>query len=229
MWGFELARVREIVRLGLPAALQTLLEVGVFAAATLLAGRLAADQLAAHQVALSAASFTFMVPLGISSAAAVRVGHAVGRADAGGAARAGWTALLLGVGFMSAAALLFVFAAPAIIRVFTSEPAVIATGAALLGVAAIFQLFDGTQVVATGALRGSGNTRTAMLANLVGHWVIGLPVGYLLCFRAGWGVLGLWTGLCLGLICVSIVLIAAWRARTHALLADYPPWRAAGA
>jgi MATE family multidrug resistance protein len=226
-WRFDPGRFRELVRLGVPSALQTALEVGVFATATVLAGRLPAVQLAAHQVALSAAAFTFMVPLGISSAAAVRVGQAMGRIDPIGAARAGWTALLLGAGFMSGAAVVFLTVPGAIIRVFTNEPAVVATGVALLGVAAVFQLFDGLQVVATGALRGSGDTRTAMLANLVGHWLLGLPLGYALCFWIGEGVIGLWIGLCTGLISVAAALIAVWAQRARLLAEEHAARRAA--
>jgi MATE family multidrug resistance protein len=219
-WRFELNRMRELVRLGLPSALQLLLEVGVFAAATVLAGNLSAVQLAAHQVALGAAAFTFMVPLGISSAAAVRVGHAMGRGDLLAAARSGWTALLMAAAFMSIAALVFLAVPGWIIRVFTNESTVLETGVALLGVAAVFQLFDGLQVVGTGALRGSGDTRTAMLANFAGHWLLGLPVGYALCFWIGTGVFGLWIGLCVGLVSVAIVLIAVWSMRTREMLAD---------
>lgn len=216
-WGVDVGRVRALLRLGLPAAMQMLLEVGVFAAATLLAGRLAADQLAAHQIALSAASFTFMVPLGISSAAAVRVGQSLGRIDAVGASRAGWTALLLGLAFMSGAAIAFVVVPRWIIRVFTADPGVIDTGVALLRIAALFQLFDGFQVVATGALRGAGDTRSPMLANLFGYWGIGLPVGYVLCFWHDLDVVGLWIGLCTGLIAVALVLTAVWSARSRLL------------
>jgi MATE family multidrug resistance protein len=219
-WRFDAKRLFELMRLGLPSALQTGLEVGVFTAATILAGSLSAVQLAAHQVALGAAAFSFMVPLGISSAAAVRVGQAMGRIDAIGAARAGWTALLLGGGFMSGAAVAFIVAPSWIIRIFTNDAAVLQTGVALLGVAAVFQLFDGLQVVATGVLRGTGDTRTAMLANLAGHWLLGLPVGYALCFWYGAGVVGLWIGLCTGLVIVSIVLIAVWSMRTREMLAD---------
>jgi MATE family multidrug resistance protein len=218
---FDPVRVREIIRIGLPSALQMLLEVGVFATAAVLAGRLTADALAAHQVALSAASFTFMVPLGISSAAAVRVGQATGRIDPSGAARAGWTALLLAAGFMCGSALLFLAAPRPILRVFTDAASVVATGVVLLRVAAVFQLFDGVQVVATGALRGLGDTRTAMLANLVGHWLLGLPIGAALCFALGWGVVGLWIGLCMGLVSVAVVLIFVWRRRTAELEQDF--------
>lgn len=219
-WRFELSRLTEIVRLGLPAALQTGLEVGVFAAAAVLAGRLSAVQLAAHQVAISAAAMTFMVPLGISSAAAVRVGQAMGRLDPQAAARAGWTALLLSGCVMVGAAMVFFILPGPIIRVFTTETLVLETGIALLGVAAIFQLFDGLQVVATGALRGSGDTRTAMLANLAGHWLLGLPIGYALCFWLGSGVVGLWIGLGIGLGIVAIALITVWSMRSRRLVEE---------
>ena len=226
-WRFELERLRALLRLGVPAAFQTALEVGVFAAAAVLAGGLSATQLAAHQVAISAAAMTFMVPLGISSAAAVRVGQAIGRIDPAAAARAGWTALLLGGAFMTGAAVAFVVAPGAIIRVFTNEAAVLETGIALLGVAAIFQLFDGLQIVATGALRGSGDTRTALLANLTGHWLLGLPIGYVLCFWLGAGVVGLWVGLCIGLTIVAVVLITVWSLRTRMLMEDHATRKAA--
>lgn len=206
----DLERLRKLVRLGLPAALQLTLEVGVFVTATTIIGTLDAVSLAAHRIALDAASFTFMIPLGISSAAAVRVGQAVGRRDAMGARAAGWAAIVLGAVVMTLAGLTFVLLPSTIIRVFTNDAATIAAGATLLGVAAIFQLFDGVQVVSTGALRGLGNTRTPMLTNLIGHWVIGLPFGCYLAFRAGAGVFGVWVGLCTGLIVVALVLLSVW-------------------
>jgi MATE family multidrug resistance protein len=202
--------MRSLLALGLPAGLQLIIEVGVFALATTLVGRLAPVALAAHQIALNAASVTYMVPLGISAATAVRVGQALGRREPVAAKRAGWTGVLLGSTFMAAAALAF-FAVPApIVRAFTTETAVIAAGVSLLYVAAVFQLFDGVQVVATGALRGAGNTRTPMIWNLVGYWLLGLPVGYLLCFNAGWGAVGIWIGLSVGLIVVGVVLLLVW-------------------
>lgn len=214
------ARLGRLLRLGLPAAAQLLLEVGVFALVTTLAGRLAPAALAAHQIALNAASLTYMVPLGISAAGAVRVGQALGRKDPAGAARAGWTALLLGASFMSVAALAFVSIPRGIVRAFTTDPHVIAAGAALLYVAAVFQLFDGVQVVATGALRGAGDTRTPMLWNFVGYWVLGLPVGYYLCFHMGQGAVGLWVGLSIGLIVVGSILLRVWSRRSRRWLAQ---------
>jgi MATE family multidrug resistance protein len=206
----DLARLRRLFALGFPAAGQAVLEVGVFAAATALAGRVSANALAAHQIALNLAALTFMVPLGVASAAAVRVGQAVGRRDPRGAASAGWTAITLGVGFMSAAATVFLLMPRTLIHAFTRDPAVLELGITLLFVAAVFQLFDGLQGVTTGALRGLGNTHTAMLWNLAGHWLVGLPLGYLLCFRLGLGVVGLWWGLSVGLMICGVALLFVW-------------------
>ena len=213
----EAARFRRLFRLGWPAAVQMLLEFGVFGAATVLAGRLEPRQLAAHQIVLNLASLTFMVPLGVSAAGAVRVGHAVGAGDLAGARRAGWAALGIGAVFMGAAALTFVTVPRLILGRFTQDVDVIETGVLLLLVAAVFQLFDGLQGVATGVLRGLGDTRTPMLANLAGHWLVGLPVGYTLCFWWGWGVVGLWIGLSIGLILVGIALVPVWHRRVNAL------------
>ena len=166
---------------------------------------------------LNLASLTFMVPLGVSAAGAVRVGHAVGAGDLAGARRAGWAALGIGALFMGAAALTFVTVPRLILGRFTQDVDVIETGVLLLLVAAVFQLFDGLQGVATGVLRGLGDTRTPMLANLAGHWLVGLPVGYTLCFWWGWGVVGLWIGLSIGLILVGIALVPVWHRRVNAL------------
>lgn len=206
----ELRRLREILHLGLPAALQLLMEIGAFAFATLLIGRLGAIPLAGHQIALNVASFTYMVPLGIGGAAAVRVGQAMGARDVAGAARAGWTALLFGVCFMSCAGLgLLLFSHP-IARIYSPQTQVVNAGATLLLVAAVFQLFDGLQVVATGALRGAGNTRTPFLANLVGYWAVGLPLGAWLCFTMKLGAVGMWVGLCAALVLIGSVLAYVW-------------------
>jgi multidrug resistance protein, MATE family len=213
----SLSWIRRLIALGFPAATQITLEVGVFAMATALAGRLAPVALASHQIALNIAACSFMVPLGLSSAGAVRVGHAVGRRDPEGAARAGWTVLLFGAGFMLCMAAVFVLAPRPLIGAFTADPGVLALGSALLFVAAVFQLFDGIQGVATGILRGVGDTRTPMFWNLVGHWFVGLPLGYWLCFTLGRGVLGLWWGLSAGLIICGVVLSLVWMKRIHEL------------
>jgi multidrug resistance protein, MATE family len=212
-------RVWRLVYLGLPAATQFGLEVGVFAVATALIARLGAVPLASHQVALNTASCTYMVPLGISAAAAVRVGQALGRHDADAASRAGWTAMLLGTGFMGCMAVAFFLVPQAIVRIYTHDPALIPAASALLFVAAFFQLFDGMQTVATGALRGAGDTRTPMLCHLFFYWVVGLPLGSYLCFRLGYGAPGLWTGLSVALILIGSALLYFWRRKERSFAA----------
>jgi MATE family multidrug resistance protein len=220
-FALDAARLRQLVGLGAPAASQITLEVGVFVLATALAARLDAVSSASHQIALNIVSTVFMVPLGLASAGAVRVGHAVGARDARRARRAGWTALVLGACIMIMLGLmLFMFPVP-MLRVFTTDARVLAIGARLLAIAAAFQLFDGTQAVTTGVLRGIGDTRTPMVMNVIGHWVLGLPVGYALCFRFAWGVTGLWIGLSIGLIFCAVALTATWIARTRHL--QLPP------
>ncbi len=208
--GPDRARLARLLKLGLPAAAQVALEIGIFGLATALIARLDAASLAGHQIALNMASLTFMVPLGISSAAAVRVGHLIGSGERAAAGRAGWSALACGALFMSSAAVVFLAIPERIARIYTADPAVIRISVTLLAIAAVFQLFDGCQVVISGALRGAGNTRTPMLLNLVFYWFVGLPLGALLCFRAGWGAAGLWAGLCAGLILIGSALLLVW-------------------
>lgn len=207
-------RIWRLVRLGFPAASQVALEVGVFAAATALAGRLDPLSSGSHQIALNVASLAFMVPLGLSSAAAVRVGFAFGAGDLQRAARAGWTALAAGAVIMTAIGLLFFFWPVPLLSVFTTDARIIEIGVGLLAIAAAFQIFDGTQAVATGALRGISETRMPMIVNVIGHWLLGLPVGYALCFLLGWGVAGLWIGLSIGLVLAALVLTGVWWRRT---------------
>ena len=217
--GVRIAGLLRLLGLGWPAATQATLEYGAFAAVTMLAGRLDPSTLAAHQIVINLAGLTYMVPLGIASAGAVRVGHGVGRRDAAGASAAGWTAIGLGTGFMACAAAAFLLAPRAILGVFTIDGGVVDVGLTLITFVALFQIFDGLQGVTTGALRGLGDTRTPMLLNLAGHWMLGLPVGYLLCFAIGWGVVGLWIGISTGLIVVGSLVTAIWWRRTLALAA----------
>jgi MATE family multidrug resistance protein len=209
----DLRRVLSLLQLGGPSAAQILLEIGAFAAATAVCARLGPVPLSGHEIALNCAALSFMVPLGISSAAAVRVGQEIGRGNPTGAKRAGWSAMAIGVGFMATSGVVFVTFPRTIARLFSHDPAVVQVGAKLLLVAAAFQLFDGMQVVSTGALRGTGDTRTPMLAHLVAYWFLGLPLGYFLCFRLGWGVVGVWAGLCIGLMLIGSALILAWHWR----------------
>lgn len=216
-FAWDPVRVWRIVRLGLPAAGQNLLEVGIFAMVSALAGRITPTAVAAHQVVLNIVGLVYMIPFGFASAAAVRVGHAVGRRDGLGAQRAGWAALALATCATLMSASLFALAPRWIVGLFTRDAGVIALGVGLLLVAAVFQLFDGVQAVTTGALRGLGNTQIAMFVNLVGHWGLGLPVAYLLCFRYGYGVQGLWIGLAFGLTFAGAVLLGVWQRHSRAI------------
>ena len=212
-WHFpalDLPVQRQFFRLGLPAAAHTALEIGAFTIATFVVGALGAVPLAAHHVSLMMAAFTFMFPLGFSSAAAVRVGNFIGAGDPARARTAGWLCIVVSISVMCCFALGYLMFPRFLLGCFTRDAAVIEIGAKILVLVALFQMADGTQVSTTGALRGLGNTRSAMIANLIGHYPIGLVLGLVLCFRFGFGVLGIWAGLAAGLISVAIMLVRAW-------------------
>ena len=198
--------VRRVLRIGVPIGFQMLAEIGVFSVVGVVAGRLGTVPVAAHQVALSLASFTFMGVLGVSGATAVRVGRAVGAGRP--PRRAGLVGIALGAAFMLACGALFFGASRALTGLFTNDPEVLELGVSLLGVAAAFQLFDGVQGVAAGALRGAGDVRFAFIANAAAHWAIGFPVALVLAFPLGLGIRGLWWGLALGLGLVAVALTA---------------------
>ena len=214
--GPQLDRLRKLIRIGAPAAGQIVLEVGAWNLSTFAAGYLTPVALATHAIALNYASVSYMVPLGVSAAAAVSVGHALGAGDPARARRAGWLALALGTGFMLMAAVAFWVAPKPLISLYTRDPRVLAVGPSLLWIAAAFQIFDGIQTVCTGALRGLGETRVPMFANLVGYWVLGLPLGFILCFVLKWGIYGMWIGLTLALIIISMTLLLRWRKDSEA-------------
>lgn len=225
LWGtslrFDRSRMVELVRLGLPSGLQLLFEVGVFATATLLAGRLGSVPLAAHQIVLQLASTTFMIPLGLSSASAVRVGQALGAGASERAARIGWTAFSIGASFAIVLAAVMLLTAGPLLGTFSQDPNVLAIGRVLLVFAAFFQLSDAVQVIGAGVLRGIGDTKVSMYTNFAGHWLVGLPAGYFFCFGLGWGVKGLWIGLSLGLTIVAAVLLYAWSRKVRRLWLNF--------
>jgi MATE family multidrug resistance protein len=214
----DLKRIKQLIALGIPAAMQFTLESGVFATVTTLIAKLGPVPLATHQIALNTVAFTYMVPLGIASAAAVRVGQALGRRDPHGAGIAGGTAITIGAAFMSVASVVLLVVPRWIARIYTVDEVIIRSASTLLAAGAAFQLFDGIQSVATGALRGAGDTRTPMLCHFTAYWIIGLPLGAWLCFRRGWGALGLWVGLSLALILIGIVLLVVWRSKVRQLM-----------
>lgn len=202
------AALGRMFRLGLPIGLQFLLELSAFGAVAIMAGVLGTHDVAGHQIALNVAALTYMVPLGVSAAAAVLVGHAVGRASGEDARRRAVTSLLVGVAFMATAGLVLLAVPGAIARLYTDHPGVVDVASRLLPLAGLFQVFDGTQVVSIGVLRGVADTRTPFLVNVLGFWLIGLPVSVLLGFGLGLGVEGLWWGLVVGLGVVAVILLA---------------------
>jgi multidrug resistance protein, MATE family len=203
--------LRRMLALGSPIGVQITLEFGVFGLVGLLMGWMGTRQMAGHQIALNIASFTFMVPLGVSGAAAVLVGNAVGRGDTAEARRAALAALICGAGFMALSGAAMLASPTFFARLYTSETTVAAMAVALIPLAGVFQVFDGIQVVSIGILRGVGDTRWPMIVNILGFWLIGLPVSLWLGFRTGLGPRGLWWGLVLGLAVVAVMLL--WRAR----------------
>jgi MATE family multidrug resistance protein len=197
--------IAKVLRLGMPVGLQVLAEIGVFSFVSVVAGRLGKVPVSAHQIAIGLASFTFMGALGIGGATAVRVGHAVGE---GRSTRAsGLVGIALGAAFMGACALMFLVVRRPLVAIFTEDPPTAELAASLLGVAAAFQLFDGVQAVAAGALRGAGDVRFPFAINVAAHWLVGLPLSLYLAFVAGWGARGLWWGLMAGLALVAIALL----------------------
>jgi MATE family multidrug resistance protein len=206
--------IRKIFRIGTPVGLQLLAEVGAFALTNVLAAHIHKIQVAAHNVAIMLASFTFSMAVGVGAATSIRVGHAIGRGDTPAARRAGTIGLGLGGVVMSISALVFVAIPGTLAWIFTDDPAVVATAIPLIQVAAIFQLSDGAQAVGAGALRGAGDTRATFIANVVGHYGIGLGISLSLAFGAGLGAVGLWWGLSAGLTVTAIVLIARFRRLT---------------
>lgn len=198
-----------MMRIGFPIGLQLWIEFTAFSVALLLVGLLGTLPLAGHQIALMLAALTYMVPLGVAAAAAVLVGHAVGRGDLEAARREASAALACGVGFMSVTALVLIGFAPWLARLFTADPGILAVASVLIPIAGVFQVFDGIQGVSSGILRGAGDTRVPMWSNLAGYFVVGLPLGAWLGLSSGWGAQGIWWGLVAGLAAVAALL--GWR------------------
>ena len=203
------AEVQRVLSLGLPAGMQNFAEVGIFALVTVVMGGLGTAAIAAHQTALMLVSISFAACVGIGSATAVQVGRAIGAGDRARTRRSGVLGLGLGLLLMSASAVVMWFWPERLVALITRDPEVLASAPQLIRIAAFFQLADGAQAVAAGALRGAGATRWAFIANLVAHWGFGVPVALLLAFACGMGPAGLWWGLTTGLMGVALAL--TWR------------------
>lgn len=213
--GLVRQRFRELLQMGIPAAGSLLFESGAFAAAMLMMGWLGATALAAHQIALSCAAFTFMFPLGLSMASSIRISKALGEGRRETLRPIGFGALGFSSALMVLFATIFALGGTALAEGFTHDAAVVTLAARLLVVAAIFQLFDGGQVVSAGLLRGLTDVKVPTIITFIAYWVISLPAGYLLAFHGGFGPIGIWTGLAAGLGCAAVLLARRFGALTR--------------
>ena len=219
-WKIDRVRLAEIFRVGIPIGAMIFAESSLFSGVSIMMGWLGTDALAAHAVALQCLGVAYMIPLGLSQAATVRVGWAVGQRSSEKITRASWVSLGLGVGFMGIAAVLFAFQPELLVSIFLDQtqsenraPAKLAIS--FLQIAALFQLLDGVQVVAGGVLRGLKDTRFPMWVGLIGYWGVGGPVGYGLAFVFGLGGRGIWIGMAAGLAVVACILLIRFIGRVR--------------
>ena len=203
--------------LGLPAGLQMFAEVAVFSLVALLSGALGPEVASAHHIAIGLASFTFMAALGVGGATSVRVAYAIGAGTS--PRRPGIVGIALGAAVMTFGAVAFMAAPRALAAIFTTDERVVAIGVDLIRIAAVFQIFDGVQAVAAGALRGAGDVRFPFVANVFAHWLVGFPAAMVLGFTRRHGAPGLWWGLTAGLVFVSILLAGRFWILTRAAVA----------
>ncbi|MDZ5696357.1 MATE family efflux transporter [Chelativorans sp. M5D2P16] len=224
-WRPDWPRFVALLRLGLPIAAILTFEVSIFNAAAFLMGLINTVSLAAHAIAIQIASISFMVPMGLGQAVTVRVGRAFGARNADAVTRAGWTAFALGVGFMAVMALVMVTAPRLLIAGFLDLDApenqpVITMAVTFLALAALFQIVDGAQAVASGMLRGLHDTTVPMIYGAIGYWGVGLPLGVVLAFPLGYEGVGVWLGLFTGLAVVSVLLLSRWLGRARLMPCD---------
>jgi multidrug resistance protein, MATE family len=212
IWRIDWAMMGDLVATGAPISIALLMEFGLFSSAALLTGMIATTAIAANQIALQVTTILFMVQLGISLAATVRVGHAVGRGDPPAVRRAGFTAMLLGIIVATMLTLIVIASRSTIARIFlgaaaTNSQAVIDLVATLLVIGATFFVTDGLQSIAAGALRGLKDTRMPLVFALIGYWLVGFPSAWVLAFHAGLGAVGVWIGLSVGTFVYACLLI----------------------
>ena len=207
-----------ICKLGVPIAVQMIFEMSAFSCSALMIGWLGAKQLAAHQIAINVASVTYMMASGIAAAATIRVSNELGKNRFAEMREAGISSMVMALLFMSVMALILIFSKSFIPALYVTDPEVIKIAGSLLIIAALFQLSDGVQVAGLGALRGIEDVKTPGLISLLAYWVVGLPAGYFLCFKAGFGANGIWTGLLIGLTIAAIFLFFRFKNLTRTFI-----------
>jgi len=210
---FRVAKERclSILKIGAPVAMQYVFEIGAFAGAAVIAGTLGAAIQAAHQVAITLAAMTYMMASGIAAAATIKTGNSFGQRNFFRLQRYAVSSYHIVLAFMGISAVLFASLNQLLPWIFTKDLAVIGIAAELLIIAGLFQLFDGTQVVGLGILRGIGDVNIPTLITFFAYWIIGLPSAYLLGIIAGWGIQGIWFGLTVGLLTSSLLLYTRYR------------------
>jgi len=202
----SILEIKKILTLGLPAGMQYVFEVGAFAGASVMIGWLGTSELAAHQIAINLASITYMIAMGLSAAASIRVGNALGEGNIFQIKRSGTSAFVITIVFMCLSCLLFINFSLELVNLYITEGEAVEIAASLLVIAGFFQLSDGLQCVALGALRGLEDVNIPTLFTLIAYWVVGLPLGYVLGFHTSLGVQGVWIGLSAGLTISAILL-----------------------
>jgi len=207
----DIGRVRDIFRIGAPVAMQYVFEVGAFAAAAIIAGKIGAVEQAGHQVAITLASMSYMMASGISAAAAIKTGHSFGQNNMQRVQKFATVSYHLVLLFMIVCALVFVLFNRQLPLLISNDGAVIAISAKLIVIAGLFQLFDGTQSVGLGILRGMGDVNVPTLTTFFAYWIVGIPLAYLFGISLGGGVQGVWYGLTLGLLTSSALLFMRYR------------------
>ncbi len=208
---------KRLLKIGIPSGMQFIFEVGAFAAAAVMIGWLGANALAAHQIALTLSAVTYMAATGIAAAATIRVGFYLGKNDFDNLRMAGFASFMLAIAFMSFCALTFILGRFWLPSLYIDDPEVISLAAGMLVVAAFFQISDGTQVVGLGVLRGLSDVKIPTIVTLVAYWVIGLPTGYILGFTFGYGTIGVWIGLLIGLSISAVAHFTRFRLRSRLL------------
>jgi MATE family multidrug resistance protein len=195
-----------LTRIGVPTGFQTFFEVGAFSISAVMVGWLGSTQLAAHQIALSMASISFMIILGISAAGTIRVGHAFGRKNINDVRRSGFLTVIFTSSVMACFGVMLVIFRDQLPLIFSEDPAVIQMASSLIIVAALFQISDGAQAAGLGILRGITDVRVPMIITFIAYWIIALPIGYFLGFILKMEVVGIWIGLLAGLSAAAVML-----------------------
>jgi MATE family multidrug resistance protein len=216
-WRMQGADVLRLFKLGAPTGLQLSLETGVFSLATSLISKFGVTAAASHTIVSNISGFTYTVPMALSGASAILVGQAMGGGQSHRARFAGWTSIGLAAVVMGLIGLTLSIFGRAVAGIFTDDTQVIALSSRLILLVALFQVADGVQSVSGGAMRGLGDTHSSMVANLVGYWAIGLPLGYFCCFHLQLGALGFWIGLTTGLFAIAAMVLVRWSRLTRTL------------